>query len=96
MRNSLFLITTGTRLGSGMQKVCVKIGTADWEDSVANPEALEWFEERIAPMTREHVRPRPVYSSSASRVTVSWVKPELADKQLVSCRMVRFTSPATN
>ena len=26
------------RLGSGMQKVCVKIGTADWEDSVANPE----------------------------------------------------------
>ena len=33
-----FLITTGARLGSAMQKVCVKIGTADWEDSVANPE----------------------------------------------------------
>jgi len=33
-----FLITTGTRLGGGMQKVCVKIGTADWEDSVVSPE----------------------------------------------------------
>jgi len=33
-----FLITTGARLGGGMQKVCVKIGTADWEDSVADPE----------------------------------------------------------
>ena len=33
-----FLITTGARLGGGTQKVCVKIGTADWEDSVANPE----------------------------------------------------------
>ena len=33
-----FLITTGTRLGGGTQKVCVKIGVADWEDSVANPE----------------------------------------------------------
>ncbi|NLI20916.1 MAG: hypothetical protein GX418_05135 [Clostridiales bacterium] len=33
-----YLITTGTRLGGGTQKVCVKIGTADWEDSVANPE----------------------------------------------------------
>lgn len=63
---------------------------------VGGESPLEWFEERIAPMTREHVRPRPVYSNSASRVTVSWVKPALADKQLVSCRMVRFTSPATN
>ncbi len=33
-----FLITTGVRLGGGTQKVCVKIGTADWEDSVASPE----------------------------------------------------------
>jgi hypothetical protein len=33
-----FLITTGTRLGGGTQKVCVKIGTANWEDSVANPD----------------------------------------------------------
>ena len=33
-----FLITTGARLGGGTQKVCVKIGTADWKDSVVNPE----------------------------------------------------------
>ena len=33
-----FLITTGARLGGGTQKVCVKIGTADWEDSVVSPE----------------------------------------------------------
>lgn len=33
-----FLITTGARFGGGTQKGCVKIGTADWEDSVANPE----------------------------------------------------------
>lgn len=33
-----FLISTGARLGDGTQKVCVKIGTADWEDSVASPE----------------------------------------------------------
>ena len=33
-----FLITTGARLGDGTQRVCVKIGTATWEDSVANPE----------------------------------------------------------
>ena len=33
-----FLITTGARLGGGTQKVCVRIGTADWEDSVASPE----------------------------------------------------------
>ena len=33
-----FLITTGARLGGGTQKVCVKIGTMDWLDSVANPE----------------------------------------------------------
>ena len=63
---------------------------------VGGESPLEWFEERIAPMTREHVRPRPVYSNSASRVTVTWVKPVLADRQLVSCRMVRFTSPAVN
>jgi hypothetical protein len=33
-----FLVTTGARLGSGTQKVSVKIDTGDWEDSVANPE----------------------------------------------------------
>ena len=33
-----FLITTGARLGGGTQIVCVKISTANWEDSVANPE----------------------------------------------------------
>ena len=33
-----FLITTGARLGGGTQKVCVKIGTTDWLDSVANPD----------------------------------------------------------
>lgn len=33
-----FLITTGARLGSDTQKVCVRIGTAEWEDSVANPD----------------------------------------------------------
>ena len=32
-----FLITTGARLGSDTQKVCVRIGAAAWEDSVANP-----------------------------------------------------------
>ena len=33
-----FLITTGTRLGNDTQKVCVRIGTAEWEDSVVNPD----------------------------------------------------------
>ena len=33
-----FLITAGVRLGGGTQKVCVKIGTTDWLDSVANPD----------------------------------------------------------
>lgn len=56
---------------------------------------LEWFEQRIRPVTREHVRPLPVYSNSANAVSVSWVKPARAH-ELVSCRMVRFTSPATN
>ena len=32
-----FLITTGARLGSDTQKVCVRIGTSAWEDSVSNP-----------------------------------------------------------
>jgi hypothetical protein len=48
----------------------------------------------MAPVTREHVRPRPVYSNSADRVTVAWVKPAYADRQLVSYRMVKFTLPA--
>lgn len=59
---------------------------------VGGQSPIEWFEERVAEVTREHVRPRPVYSNTASKVSVSWVKP--ADtNQLVSCRMVKFTTP---
>jgi biofilm PGA synthesis N-glycosyltransferase PgaC len=61
---------------------------------VGGESPLEWFQERMAPLTRDHVRPRPVYSNSASRVSVSWVKPVMADRQLVSYRMVKFTLPA--
>jgi hypothetical protein len=37
-----------------------------------------------------------VYSNTSDRVTVSWVKPVFAERQLVSCRLVKFHSPALN
>ncbi len=60
---------------------------------VGGESPLEWFEERIAPVTHEHVRLRPVYSNTASHVSVTWVKPARA-RDLVSCRLVKFTTPA--
>jgi glycosyltransferase involved in cell wall biosynthesis len=79
-------------------------GTVFWWDAtkgeillfVGGESPLEWFEERIGAVTREHVRPRPFYSNSASRVSVSWVRPVSHDRPLVSCRMVKFTAPASN
>lgn len=62
---------------------------------VGGQSPLEWFEERVATATREHVRPRPVYSNSANKVSVSWVKPAHTH-QLVECRMVKFTTPAVS
>jgi glycosyltransferase involved in cell wall biosynthesis len=61
---------------------------------VGGDSPLEWFEQRIEQVTREHVRLRPVYSNGSGRLRVSWVKPVFADRQLVSCRMVKFSSPA--
>jgi len=63
---------------------------------VGGESPLEWFQNRIEGVTREHVRPHPVYSNTSDRVTVSWVKPVFAEQQLVSCRLVRFHSPALN
>jgi poly-beta-1,6-N-acetyl-D-glucosamine synthase len=57
---------------------------------------LEWLQDRIEDVTREHVRPHPVYSNNSRRTSVSWVKPTFAGRQLVSCRLVKFTSPALN
>lgn len=59
---------------------------------VGGQSPFAWFEERVAVATRDHVRPRPVYSNTASKVSVAWVKP--ADThRLVSCRMVKLTNP---
>ena len=55
---------------------------------------LQWLQDRIEGVTREHVRPHPVYSNSARRLSVAWVKPMFAERQLVSCRLVKFTAPA--
>src|SRR5262249_6153698 len=55
---------------------------------------LQWLQDRIEGVTREHVRPHPVYSNTARRLSVAWVKPMFAERQLVSCRLVKFTSPA--
>ena len=63
---------------------------------VGGQSPLAWFEERIRPVTREHVRPHPVYSNSAKNLSVSWVKPTLKERDLVSCRMVKFSFPAVN
>ena len=61
---------------------------------VGGESPLGWFQERIEDLTRDHVRPHPVYSNSASRLSVSWVRPIFAERQLVSCRLVKFSSPA--
>jgi len=79
-------------------------GSIFWWDSsqgelllfVGGESPLEWFEARVEELTREHVRMQPVYSNTASRVSVSWARPLFADRQLVSCRLVTFSSPTPN
>jgi poly-beta-1,6-N-acetyl-D-glucosamine synthase len=79
-------------------------GSVFWWDSsqgeillfVGGESPLEWFEERIESVTREHVRLSPVYSNTSRRVSVSWVRPLFTGRQLVSCRLVKFGSPALN
>ena len=63
---------------------------------VGGESPLEWFEHRIEGVTRAHVRPQPVYSNTSERVSVSWVHPVFAEQQLVSCRLLKFPSPALN
>jgi hypothetical protein len=57
---------------------------------------LEWLQDRIEGATREHVRPHPVYSNTPDSLSVSWVRPVLGDQPIVSCRIVKFSSPALN
>jgi hypothetical protein len=79
-------------------------GSIFWWDSsqgelllfVGGESPLEWFEERVEELTREHVRMQPVYSNTASRVSVSWARPLFAGRQLVSCRLVTFSSSTPN
>jgi len=79
-------------------------GSIFWWDSsqgelllfVGGESPLEWFEERVEELTREHVRMQPIYSNTASRVSVSWARPMFAGRQLVSCRLVTFSSPTPN
>ena len=78
-------------------------GSIFWWDSsqgelllfVGGESPLEWFEERVEELTREHVRMQPVYSNTASRVSVSWARPLFAGRELVSCRLVTFSSSPT-
>ena len=79
-------------------------GSIFWWDSsqgelllfVGGESPLEWFQERVEELTREHVRMQPVYSNTASRVSVSWARPLFAGRQLVSCRLVTFSAPTPN
>jgi biofilm PGA synthesis N-glycosyltransferase PgaC len=57
---------------------------------------LEWLQDRIEGATREHVRPHPVYSNKPDSLSVSWVRPVLGDRPIVSCRLVTFASPAVD
>jgi len=57
---------------------------------------IEWFQTRIQGVTREHLRPHPVYSNTSHRLSVSWVKPTVTDEPLVFCDVVKFPSPAVN
>jgi biofilm PGA synthesis N-glycosyltransferase PgaC len=79
-------------------------GSVFWWDSsqgelllfVGGESPLEWFEKQVEDVGRKHVRPLPVYSNSSRRISVSWVRPLFGERQLVSCRLVKFSSPGPN
>jgi len=63
---------------------------------VGGDSPLEWFQHQIESVTRRHAKPQPVYSNTSNRLSVSWVKPAVTERSLISSHLVKFSSPAVN
>ena len=63
---------------------------------VGGESPLEWFQERIEDVDARACPAASGVLEHVERISVSWVRPLFDERQLVSCRLVKFSSPALN